>query len=391
MWNKKLLTVIRYSLLLIIMASIVMHKNDIDKIEIVFVLIFIINNQLRFFSLDKISYRSISFIVELAMIIFCYKYIGGYLFGYLVLLALDSNILFKNPIKTILNVLITFEGIMLSLKDSLDIQIMNMSIVIILILILYFINDEYNKKIEAQELYDKLRISEDKLKKANNDLEMYASSIEEITLLRERNRLSREIHDSVGHALSTIIIQLGAIEKVVDKNPTGGKQLAANLREFTQKSLNDVRGAVREIKPKEFENYEGIIIIDELINKFKKLTGVDVRLSFTKEKWALNSDQTFVIYRIIQEFLSNSLRHGKSTVIKITMAFNEYSLIVALKDNGIGKDKVIEGLGLRSMRERVEELGGAFDYSTKPNDGFLVRIELDKKEKLKIYSQEEES
>lgn len=73
------------------------------------------------------------------------------------------------------------------------------------------------------------------------------------------------------------------------------------------------------------------------------------------------------------------------------MAFNEYSLIVALKDNGIGKDKVIEGLGLRSMRERVEELGGAFDYYTKPNDGFLVRIELDKKEKLKIYSQEEES
>lgn len=389
MWNKKLLTVIRYSLLFIIMASIVIHNRDINKIDIIFILVFIINNQIRFFSLDKNIYKLISFIFELAIIIGFYKYIGGYLFAYLVLVALDSNILFKNPIKTILNIVLTIEGIILSLEEPLDIQIMNMSIVIVLILILYFINDEYNKKIEAQELYDKLRVSEEKLKKANKDLEMYASSIEEITLLRERNRLSREIHDSVGHALSTIIIQLGAIEKIVDKNPNGGKQLAINLREFTQKSLKDVRSAVREIKPQEFEDYEGIIVINELINKFKKLTGIDVRLSFTKEKWALNSDQTFVIYRIIQEFLSNSLRHGKSTIIKITMAFNEYSLIVALKDNGIGQENVVEGLGLRSMRERVEEIGGAFEYSTRPNEGFLVRIELDKKEKLKIYSQEE--
>lgn len=389
MWNKKLLTSIRYSLLFIIMASIIMDKNDINKIEIIFILIFIINNQIRFFSLDKKLYKLLSFILELVMIIGFHKYIGGYLFAYLVLLALDSNILFKNPVKAILNILITVEGTILSLKEPLDIQVMNMSIIIVLVLILYFINDEYNKKIEAQELYDKLRISEEKLKKANNDLEMYASSIEEITLLRERNRLSREIHDSVGHALSTIIIQLGAIEKIVDKNPNGGKQLAVNLREFTQKSLNDVRSAVREIKPKEFEDYEGIIVIDQLINKFKKLTGVNVRLSFTKEKWALSSEQTFVIYRIIQEFLSNSLRHGRSTVIKITMAFNEYSLIVALKDNGIGQEKVVEGVGLKSMRERVEEIGGVFEYSTRPNKGFLVRIEIDKKEKLKIYSQEE--
>ena len=69
--------------------------------------------------------------------------------------------------------------------------------------------------------------------------------------------------------------------------------------------------AVREIKPKEFEDYEGILIIEELIKNFKKLTRLDVRLAFTKEKWSLNSDQAFVIYRIVQEFLANSISHGE--------------------------------------------------------------------------------
>ena len=67
------------------------------------------------------------------------------------------------------------------------------------------------------------------------------------------------------------------------------KEVTKDLRKFTQNSLSEVRRAVREIKPKEFEDYEGILIIEELIKNFKKLTGVDVRLAFTKEKWPLNS------------------------------------------------------------------------------------------------------
>ncbi len=149
--------------------------------------------------------------------------------------------------------------------------------------------------------------------------------------------------------------------------------------------------AVREMKPKEFEENEGILVIEELINKFKKLTGVDVRLSFTKERWSLNSDQTYVIYRIVQEFLSNSTRHGKATSIRIVMAFNPYKLIVTLKDNGIGAERIVEGIGFKSIRERVQEIGGTFDYSTSLGEGFLVKLELDRVERLKIYSKGDEN
>ncbi|NKF06704.1 sensor histidine kinase [Clostridium gasigenes] len=386
MWNKSLLIFIRYFLILIMIFGIVINRTNLNTAMIIFIFIFLINNQIRFFSLHKTFYKIVSFVIEFIFIIVAYKWIGGYLITYLILLAIDSNIFFEKPLKHIFNLGIILQGILLSLNETLEFKFINIALLIFVVSILYLIKDESDRKLEAQMLYDKLRVSEEKLKSANRDLEVYASSIEELTLLRERNRLSREIHDSVGHALSVIVIQLGAIERTIEKNQQTAKQVTKELRKFTQSSLNEVRMAVREIKPKEFENYEGILIIEELIKNFKKLTGVDVRLAFTKKKWPLNPDQAFVIYRIIQEFLSNSVRNGKATFIQIFMAFNDYKLVVTLKDNGIGVDNLVEGIGIKSMRERVTEIGGIFNYKTKVGDGFLVKIELDKLEKLKIHS-----
>lgn len=389
MWNKSLLIFIRYFLILIMISAIVINRTNLTTSMIIFIFVFLINNQIRFFSLDKTFYKIISFVIECIFIIIAYKWIGGYLITYLILAAIDSNILFKKPVKHIFNLVIILQGIILSSNETLEFKFINIALLIVIISILYLIEDESDKKIEAQMLYDKLKLSEEKLKIANRDLEVYASSIEELTLLRERNRLSREIHDSVGHALSAIVVQLGAIERTIESNQQVAKEVTKDLRKFTQNSLNEVRMAVREIKPKEFEDYEGILIIEELIKNFKKLTGVDVRLAFTKEKWPLNSDQAFVIYRIVQEFLANSVRHGKATVIQIFMVFSDYKLVVSLKDNGIGADYVVEGIGLKSMRQRISEIGGIFEYRAKCGDGFLVKIELDKVEKLKIHSWEE--
>lgn len=386
MENKSKLATVRYFTLILMIAGIVGSGADISSGMLIFILIFIINNQLRFFSLDKYLIKLISLTIELIMIIIAYKWMGGYLFTYLALAAIDSNILFRNPFTFVFNGVIALEAVILSFDGNLDMQLVNIGTVIIVMTVLYFSNEEKDKKLQAQELYDKLKISEEKLKKANKDLEAYSGSVEEITLLRERNRISREIHDSVGHSLSAIAIQLGAIEKTIDRDSEGAKELTKNLRAYTKNCLQEVREAVREIKPKDFEAYEGILIIEELIKNFKKLTGVDVRLSFTKEKWPLNSDQAFVIYRIIQEFLANSVRHGKATAVHIMMAYTEYKLTITMKDNGSGAKNLTEGIGLKSIRERVHEIGGSFDYNTTAGEGFLAKIELDREEKLRIYT-----
>lgn len=386
MGNRGKLIVIRYFAIFLILIGIIEEKSDLSSSMVIFILVYIINNQLRFFSLDSYCLKIISFSAELIFIIIAYIWAGGTLAAYLVLAAIDSNIIFRNPLALFFDFIIVMEALYFSILNSIAIEFTNLGMVVIVIGVLYYTNEEKDRKLQAQELYDKLKVSEEKLKKANKDLEVYAGSIEEITLLRERNRLSREIHDSVGHSLSTIVIQLGAIEKIIDKDIDSAKELTKALRSYTQNCLGDIRNAVRDIKPKDFEVYEGIFIIEELIKSFKKLTGVDVRLSFTKEKWELNSDQVFVIYRIVQEFLANSVRHGKATVIHIMMVFNEHKLTVTLKDNGNGAEYIKEGIGLKSIRERVNEVGGTFEYNTKHGEGFLAKIEIDRNEKMKIYT-----
>ncbi|WP_236872336.1 sensor histidine kinase, partial [Clostridioides difficile] len=134
-----------------------------------------------------------------------------------------------------------------------------------------YIENENLSKLYSQNLYDKLRISKDELKKVNADLETYASSIEELAILKERNRISREIHDSVGHSLSTTIIQLNAIEKLLKDKPLI-YDLVHELREFVTESFQDVRRAISELKPVEYENYQSLFKIKELVKSFIKLT-----------------------------------------------------------------------------------------------------------------------
>lgn len=384
--NRRSLIFMRYIIMLFMVTGLAVKSKGFDNEILIIILVFVINNQLRFFSLEKDILKNLSFIFEIALTIILNTKSQGYLFTYLILLSMDANTLFEKNVALIYNAAIIAEGIYFSINYSVENKFMNVGLSILFMVVLYFTRNEKDEKLKAQDLYDRLRISEEKLKKANRELELYAASVEEITLLRERNRISREIHDSVGHALSTMVIQLGAVEKMIRSNGEVAEELTKNLRKFTQKSLDEVRLAVREIKPREFNEYEGILHIEELINNFKKMTGIDVRLSFSKEKWSLNSDQIFVIYRIVQEFLSNSLRHGKASIVHIVMAFTNQNLAVTLKDNGLGCGVLVEGVGIKSMRERVNELGGHFEYKSRNEEGFFVRIELNRQEELKAYS-----
>jgi len=378
--NKKLL-IIRYFILTILIFSIVAYKENVDVYAVILVLIIIINNQIRFFTFKDNKYIVfISLILEWILSYICYKNFGGLVFSYMCIGIIDGVFLLNEKLSYISIGLAIFTVGLMSRNLSINEIILNVASLVTLAILSSYIVDENHRLIKAEELYDKLRISEEQLRKANADLEIYANSIKELAILRERNRISREIHDSVGHSLSTIIIQLGAIEKIAKENGEMASDMANNLGEFAKDGLNEIRTALRQLKPSEFEKYESIIAIEDLTKEFSKLTGVDVKLGFTREKWPLNREQSFVIYRIVQEFLSNSIRHGKATKVNIFMNFNENDLILTLKDNGQGVDNLEKGMGLTNICERVNELGGQVDYDTKKGKGFLMRVvvKLDK-------------
>ncbi|NLX62431.1 MAG: sensor histidine kinase [Tissierellia bacterium] len=372
------MAIFRYILIgLIIFGFVAFNIRDIDEYGIILLLLFIINNNLRFFVFrNKEAFVFASLIGEIILSSILYEYYGGIALFYLIFSTLDG-ILFLNNKLNIIMALIIYLTVFFTSKDAgLKILTLNLGIITILLFISYYMKYEHRQKLAAEKLYYKLKLSEEELKSAKRDLEIYADSIRELTEIRERNRISREIHDSVGHSLSTIIIQLGAIEKIAKKDGKAAALMAANLREFAKKGLEEVRKAIRELKPVEMEKYEPIIALENLTRQFSKLTGVDVKLGFSKEKAALNEDQYLVVYRVVQEFLSNSVRHGKATKVNIFMNFNEEDLILTLRDNGIGADEVEKGMGLTNIWERVKELGGDIEYRTEKGKGFLLRLVL---------------
>lgn len=248
------------------------------------------------------------------------------------------------------------------------------------LLYLYFvyiyIYKEDLSKVNIQKIYDRLKVSEDKLKKSNSDLEIYIDSLEELTILKERNRISREIHDSVGHALSTTIIQLGAIENLVSFD-NDLKELVHELREFVKKSLKEVRNAITTLKPEKYENYENLFKIKELIKNFSKMTNIDVKMTVSKYTWKLSSIQSISLYRIIQEALSNCVKHSNATKVQIFLNFNNNNLIINIKDNGLGCKNINKGNGLKSITERINELNGQVKFNSL-NDGFIIHASFPK-------------
>ncbi|MGL4772283.1 MAG: sensor histidine kinase, partial [Clostridium sp.] len=164
------------------------------------------------------------------------------------------------------------------------------------------------------------------------------------------------------------------------------KEMASMLRGFVNESLQDVRIAVNQLKPSEYELYEGIFRIEDLVKNFSKLTGIEVTFRVSKNMWGLTSKQSTNLYRMVQEGLSNASRHGKATQIKMNLNFSEEGLVVILEDNGIGCSEINEsGLGLKSIRERAVELQGSVKYSSKLGGGFKIKITISKDGGGEVY------
>ncbi|MGL5417676.1 MAG: sensor histidine kinase [Clostridium sp.] len=363
------LMVIRYIGIFIGVLDLFVFNENAKVIPLIFILIYILNNNVRIFYLKKDIYKELSIILEIIGIgVCCYLFnLTGIFFFVGVSIDIFS---LKNKYVTY-----GFIVLILGISTFIDRSIGYLFIFIIFFILLDYLSKLYNSKVYAENLYDKLRISEEKLKTANYELEMYALSIEELTLLKERNRISREIHDSVGHALSTTMIQLNAMESLLKKENNPLSNMAYNLREFVNESLKDVRLAVREIKPDNYSSYEGILRIRSVFTNFEKISKMKVEEFISSIEWELSEDQISNIYRISQEVLSNALRHGKGSRIRVIMNFTKDEFIMSFKDNGVGCNCIERnGIGLKGIEERVNELNGRLEVSSKKGEGFFVKI-----------------
>lgn len=235
-----------------------------------------------------------------------------------------------------------------------------------MIFILYMVVMTLSQTSEKERI---LRLNS-QLQMANRKLEEYAQEQVRMTETRERNRLAREIHDTLGHSLTGIITGIEACIMLMDIAPEATKEQLRAIAEVARNGITDVRHSVNALRPDALETLSLESAIRKLVEESEKSTGVKIDLVFPENLQNLDQDEEDVLYRIVQESITNAIRHGKATHIDVRMERVDNDLRIRIADNGKGCDNIQSGFGLHHMQERIEMLKGTLSYSGK--DGFVI-------------------
>ncbi|HEX3027856.1 MAG TPA: sensor histidine kinase [Clostridia bacterium] len=213
-----------------------------------------------------------------------------------------------------------------------------------------------------------------KLTDVNRLLEQKNEIIKELTIFEERNRIARDIHDSVGHNLTGLIMNLDFCEKLAEKDPAKVKEQISVNRNIAKECLAEIRKSIQALKPVSLEQLPLIKSIEEIVAASKQKFKIDIKLKVKGEIYKTPPEFNIVVYRAVQEAVTNSVRHGKATTVEIEVAYGRSELSLFIKDNGKGAEKFQPGNGLKGMLERVRELNGDAGFFSR--DGFMINLRI---------------
>ena len=192
----------------------------------------------------------------------------------------------------------------------------------------------------------------------------------------ERQRLARELHDETGQALTSILLGLRTIESA--DTPDGVEAAAAELRELVLSTLHDVRRLAVELRPKALDDFGLEPALERLTTTFAEQTGIAVDYH-ARIPERLPADVETALYRIVQEALTNIVKHAEATRVSVVVTRQQNSVKAVVEDDGVGFDRAMtreDGLGLLGMRERVQLVGGRFTIESTAGSGTTVAAEV---------------
>jgi len=218
------------------------------------------------------------------------------------------------------------------------------------------------------------------LQAKNEQLEEYASQVENLTVVEERNRLAREMHDTIGHRLTVSAVQLEGAQRLVNSNPERSEVMIGNVREQVRLALQELRQTVSRLRePVELE-LSLPQALRRLTASFQEATQIAIQMDLPDEPCEINSAQHLVLYRAAQEALTNIQRHASAQHVDIRLVCSEQHIEFIVRDDGRGLSVTSEnkGFGLMGLRERAAQLGGELTCQSLPDKGteFMLRLPI---------------
>jgi signal transduction histidine kinase len=193
----------------------------------------------------------------------------------------------------------------------------------------------------------------------------------------ERRRLARELHDETGQALTSILLGLAAVERA--ESAEAAHVAAAELRQLVVETLQDVRRLAVELRPSALDDFGLEPALRRLGQSVREAAHLDVQVEARLGSQRLPADVETALYRIVQEALTNVVKHAGAQHVSIVVTRKPASVLVMIEDDGRGFDPArtrADGLGLTGMTERVELLDGSFQIDAGPGAGTTLIVEL---------------
>ncbi len=234
---------------------------------------------------------------------------------------------------------------------------------------------------ESKRLYQKLQI-------AHQQLQAHAAHAEELAVAEERNRLAREMHDTLGHRLTVAAVQLEGAQKLVKRDPDKAVQMIGTVRQQVLEGLTELRRTVAALRTPLEEDLPLRTALTRLATNFMEATGIQTELSLPTTIPELPPDHRHTLYRAAQEALTNIQRHAQAKQARVEVALLgdktvadglvDTEILISVADDGIGLNgpASTHGYGLRGLEERATQLGGEFFIQPRSEGGTRIVISL---------------
>ena len=262
--------------------------------------------------------------------------------------------------------------------------------------ILHKMNEEKNKQAEIIQKMDELS-SVIKVAKSTSEKTEIDSDIYRLTLLEtqenERQRISRELHDSTVQNLTSMIHKIELCSKLIDMDPIRCKLELTMMSRTLRDIINDTRQMIYNLRPMSFDDIGLEITIERALDKIKNEKACNINFAVEGEPYQIKPVIGITLLRIIQEACNNAIKYANSSIISVKLIYEEDEVSISIEDDGVGFDmenldvsisnrKDNSGFGLSMMKERVYLLSGEITIQSKKNEGtmILVREPINNKE-----------
>jgi|GEM_PF-4468800 len=223
---------------------------------------------------------------------------------------------------------------------------------------------------------DRMTAVIDRVTDTNLAYQKYAAVVERSAIEKERQRVSREIHDIIGYTMTNVLMLIQAAQSCNDEKQAG--LLLDKAQKHLSESVDDARLSLRRMREQEIPAERGRVLFSRLTKNFSDITGIRVSVDYGNLPPVLNSGVEKILFRMLEESMTNTFKHSSADLMTVNFLYDKGNIILRIFDkdsSSIPGAEIKEGIGLRGMRERIEPLGGTFTARFIAG-GFLLRAVL---------------